>query len=82
MIKKMGPAHSFKFATTLLNQSYNYFAGLFLDVQTLGEVLLKDEGAHLSLERTGRFLTYPYGKKQWKSTAKLPRSISTITYGM
>ncbi|WMW22414.1 hypothetical protein RE476_00940 [Methanolobus mangrovi] len=41
VIKKLGGSHNVKFTTTKQNKGENYFAGYFLDVQTLAEVLLQ-----------------------------------------
>jgi hypothetical protein len=60
IIKQMGAAHSFKFSTTVSNQRSWYFPGYFLDVQTLAEVLLKEE--KLSLARVCEILNTPHKK--------------------
>ena len=54
IIKKIGNAHTMKFSTLVGSKLRGYFPGYFLDVQTLAEVLLKEE--HLSLARLGEIL--------------------------
>lgn len=54
IIKKLGSAHAMKFSTHVGSKLTGYFPGYFLDVQTLAEVLLKEE--HLSLARLGEIL--------------------------
>lgn len=61
IIKKLGGAHTMKFTTMVGNQLTDYFPGYFLDVQTLAEVLLKEE--RISLARTCEVLNTPHQKR-------------------
>ena len=60
IIKKLGSSHAMKFSTMIGNQLTGYFPGYFLDVQTLAEVLLKEE--RISLARTCVVLNTPHQK--------------------
>jgi len=61
-IKQIGNVKTFRFSTSKSNQGEQYFAGYFLDTQTLADVLL--QAKHLSLERVGELLNLPVRKKK------------------
>jgi len=61
-IKQIGNVKTFRFSTSKSNQGTQYFAGYFLDVQTLAEVLLQEK--HLSLDKTGILLNLAVKKKK------------------
>ncbi len=53
-VKQIGNVKTFRFSTSKSNQGKDYFAGFFLDTQTLAEVLL--QAKHLSLDKVGQLL--------------------------
>jgi len=61
-VKQIGNVKTFRFSTSKSNQGEQYFAGYFLDTQTLTDVLL--QAKHLSLERAGELLNLPVRKKK------------------
>ena len=60
IIKRLGQANSFKFTSTKQNCKEDYFAGHFLDIQTLAKVLLRLE--HPSLKETCKTLNTQHRK--------------------
>ena len=61
-VKQIGNVKTFRFSTSKSNQGKHYFAGYFLDTQTLADVLL--QAKHLSLERVGELLNLSVRKKK------------------
>ena len=61
-IKQIGNVKTFRFSTSKSNQGTQYFAGYFLDVQTLADVLLQEK--HLSLDKAGILLNLAVKKKK------------------
>lgn len=60
IIKQLGSAYSIKFSSTKKNMKKDYFAGYFLDAQTLAEVVLQSK--RVSLQRAGELLNITHAK--------------------